>query len=57
MASRERRLDGLDKLIAAHALALGVTLVSNNLADFQIYPGLSIENWLAEAGSGEELQG
>ena len=46
MASRERRRDALDKLIAAHALALDVTLVTNNLADFASYPGLRIENWV-----------
>ncbi|MCP9884635.1 type II toxin-antitoxin system VapC family toxin [Synechococcus sp. ATX 2A4] len=57
LASRERRRDALDKLIAAHALALGVTLVTNNLADFRIYPGLDVENWVAEAGSGEDPQG
>ena len=31
-ASRERRRDALDKLIAAHALALDVTLVTNSPA-------------------------
>jgi len=46
-ASRERRRDVLDKLIAAHALALAVTLVTNNPADFQAYPDLVIENWVA----------
>jgi tRNA(fMet)-specific endonuclease VapC len=46
MASRERRRDALDKLIAAHALALGVTLVTNNPRDFASYPGLRIENWV-----------
>lgn len=44
--SRERRRDALDKLIAAHALALGVVLVTNNPADFQTYPDLTIENWV-----------
>lgn len=47
LASRERRRDALDKLIAAHALALGVTLVTNNPRDFMAYPGLRIENWVA----------
>jgi tRNA(fMet)-specific endonuclease VapC len=46
MASRERRRDALDKLIAAHALALDVTLVTNNPRDFAFYPGLRIENWV-----------
>jgi len=34
-----------DRLIAAHALALGVTLVTANEADFADVPGLRIENW------------
>ena len=46
MASRERRRDALDKLIAAHVLALDVTLVTNNPRDFASYPGLRIENWV-----------
>jgi len=46
LASRERQRDALDKLIASHALALGVTLVTNNLADFTAYPGLPLENWV-----------
>jgi tRNA(fMet)-specific endonuclease VapC len=48
-ATRERRRDALDKLIAAHALALGVTLVTTNPADFQAYPGLCLENWVAQS--------
>ena len=46
LASRERRRDALDKLIAAHALSLGVTLVTNNPRDFTAYPGLTVENWV-----------
>jgi tRNA(fMet)-specific endonuclease VapC len=45
-ATRESRKDHLDKLIAAHAVGLGVTLVTNNLRDFARYPGLALENWL-----------
>lgn len=39
----------LDTQIAAHALALDVTLVSNNTREFIRVPGLRLENW-AEAG-------
>jgi tRNA(fMet)-specific endonuclease VapC len=45
-ATRERKKDQLDKLIAAHAVALGVVLVTNNERDFAAYPGLRVENWL-----------
>lgn len=45
-ATRDRKKDQLDKLIAAHAVALNVALVTNNERDFVAYPGLRIENWL-----------
>lgn len=35
----------LDTLIAAHALALGLTLVTNNVREFKRISGLKIENW------------
>lgn len=35
-----------DLWIAAHALALGVPLVSNNLREFERVPGLKFENWV-----------
>lgn len=35
-----------DLLIAAYAQALGLTLVTNNLREFNRIPGLRIENWL-----------
>ncbi|MES2298097.1 MAG: type II toxin-antitoxin system VapC family toxin [Pseudomonadota bacterium] len=44
--TRERKTDHLDKLIAAHAIALGLALVTNNERDFRCNPGLKIENWL-----------
>lgn len=34
-----------DRLLAAHALSLGVTIVTNNEADFIDVPGLTVENW------------
>lgn len=35
----------LDTQIAAHALALDVTLVSNNTREFARVPGLRVEDW------------
>jgi len=46
-ANREKSKDALDKLIASHAVALGVTLVTNNETDFRSYPGLLLENWVS----------
>ena len=45
LATRERKNGHLDKLIAAHAVALNVTLITNNIRDFANYPGLICENW------------
>ena len=45
-AVSDRRRDALDRLIAAHAASLGITLVTNNAADFRDYPGLKLENWV-----------
>ena len=36
-----------DLFIAAHARALGLTLVTNNTAEFERVKGLEIENWTA----------
>jgi tRNA(fMet)-specific endonuclease VapC len=45
-ATRERKKDHLDKLIAAHAVSLDVVLVTNNERDFVSYPRVRLENWL-----------
>ena len=37
-ATRERKRDQLDKMIAAHAVSLDVVLVTNNERDFSSYP-------------------
>jgi len=35
-----------DLLIASHALALGLTLVTDNTSEFSRVRGLKVENWL-----------
>lgn len=39
-------IGSMDMLIAAHALSLGVRLVTNNLREFRRVPGLRLENWV-----------
>jgi len=38
-------IGGMDLLIAAHALAEGATLVTNNVREFERVPNLLIEAW------------
>ncbi|MDO9413775.1 MAG: type II toxin-antitoxin system VapC family toxin [Pseudolabrys sp.] len=40
-------IGGNDMLIAAHARALGATLVTANTREFKRVPGVKVENWLA----------
>ena len=47
LASQGTPIGPYDTLIAAHAHALGVTLVSNNTREFARVPGLKVENWAA----------
>ncbi len=42
-----RPIGSNDLLIAAHAQALGATVVTANVGEFQRIPGLNVENWLA----------
>lgn len=41
------RIGAHDMLIAAHALALGAILVTNNEKEFRRVKGLRIENWVS----------
>lgn len=41
-----RSIGALDTQIAAHALQLNATLVTNNLKEFERVPGLKLENWV-----------
>ena len=38
------RKSSFDRMIAAHAISLGVVLVTNNVSDFDLY-GIDVENW------------
>ncbi|MBU3736270.1 MAG: type II toxin-antitoxin system VapC family toxin [Methylobacterium sp.] len=49
-AHLERRgvsIGSLDTMIAAHAIALDATLVTNNGREFSRVPGLRLDNWVA----------
>jgi tRNA(fMet)-specific endonuclease VapC len=46
LVSIGRTIGPNDLLIAAHALALDLTLVTANTGEFARVPGLKIENWL-----------
>jgi tRNA(fMet)-specific endonuclease VapC len=45
LKQRGALIGGNDLLIAAHALSLGLTLVTNNTAEFGRVKGLKVENW------------
>jgi tRNA(fMet)-specific endonuclease VapC len=42
-------IGSMDLLIAAHALSLDATLVTNNPAHFERVSGLKVANWLKQA--------
>jgi tRNA(fMet)-specific endonuclease VapC len=44
-ASLPFRRASYDRLIAAHALSHGLTIVTDNIAHFADIPGLKVENW------------
>jgi tRNA(fMet)-specific endonuclease VapC len=39
------RRASFDRLLAAHALSIGATVITNNESDFADVPGLKTENW------------
>ena len=51
LTARGMLIGANDLLIAAHARALGLTLVTNNTREFERVSGLRIENWAAPAGA------
>jgi tRNA(fMet)-specific endonuclease VapC len=40
-------IGSLDTLIAAHALSLQVSLITNNIKEFNRVPNLNLENWVS----------
>jgi tRNA(fMet)-specific endonuclease VapC len=45
LASRGQPIGVYDTLVAAQALCLGLTVVTNNTRHFSRVPGLAVENW------------
>jgi tRNA(fMet)-specific endonuclease VapC len=45
LVGRGTPIGQLDTLIAAHAVSLGTTLVTNNMKHFARVRGLTVENW------------
>ena len=50
LKARGTPIGDFDEMIAAHALALGAVVVTDNTRHFARVPGLVIENWLRPAG-------
>ncbi len=45
LSSRGQPIGVYDTLVAAQALAMGLTVVTNNTRHFTRVPGLTVENW------------
>ena len=45
LARRGEPIGTFDTLVAAHALSLGLTVVTNNTKHYSRVPGLAVENW------------
>ena len=45
LAAKEEPIGPNDLLIAAHALSLGLTLITDNVREFKRVNGLSVVNW------------
>jgi tRNA(fMet)-specific endonuclease VapC len=46
LARRGEPIGAFDTLVAAHALSLGLAVVTNNTRHFSRVPGLTAENWV-----------
>ena len=45
LAKKGKPIGPYDSMIAGHARALGLILVTNNMREFKRVPGLRVENW------------
>ena len=45
LESKDRTIGPLDMLIAAHALSLDLTIISNNIKEFSRVPNIKCKNW------------
>jgi len=48
LESKGKAIGPLDTLIAAHALSLDLTIVTNNTSEFSRIPNLRCENWVSD---------
>ena len=46
LARRGEPIGTFDTLMAAHALSLGIAVVTNDTKHFSRVPGLAVENWV-----------
>ena len=44
--SKGKPIGPYDMMIAGHARAMGLIMITNNLREFQRVPGLRVENWV-----------
>ena len=49
LESKGKTIGPLDTMIAAHALSLDLTIISNNINEFSRIPNLKCEDWVSEA--------
>ncbi len=47
LESKGKTIGPLDTLIAAHALSLDLTIISNNINEYSRIPNLKCENWVS----------
>lgn len=55
LESEGKPIGANDLLIAAHALALDATLVTDNETEFRRVPGLRVENWLTNEDKDQDV--